>query len=132
MPTGFTPRNFTDTTGRCDPSQDGRGEEHQGVNVSQDVNVNEDVNLNKQDVNVNEDESLKSRQDLKVRPDIGDGNGTEDDQRTQGIGGRNTSGTKRGGRERTEDRDVQTQWKMRTRNGTRTARKATGRPTCTQ
>ena len=56
MPTGFTPRNFTDTTGRCDPSQDDRGEEHQGVNV-------------KQDVNVNEDENLKSRQDLKVRPD---------------------------------------------------------------
>ena len=69
MPTGFTPRNFTDTTGRCDPSQDGRGEEHQGVNVRQNVNVNEDVNLNKQDVNVNEDENLKSRQDLKVRPD---------------------------------------------------------------
>ena len=69
MPTGFTPRNFTDTTGRCDPSQDGRGEEHQGVNVKQDVNVNEDVNLNEQDVNVNEDEILKSRQDLKERPD---------------------------------------------------------------
>ena len=69
MPTGFTPRNFTDTTGRCDPSQDGRGEEHQGVNVRQNANVNEDVNLNKQDVSVNEDESLKSRQDLKVRPD---------------------------------------------------------------
>ena len=52
-----------------DPSQDGRGEEHQGVNVRQNANVNEDVNLNKQDVSVNEDESLKSRQDLKVRPD---------------------------------------------------------------
>ena len=71
MPTGFTPRNLTDTTGRCDPSQDGRGEEHQGVNVSQDVN--EDVNLNEQDVNVNEDENLKSRQDLKVKPDIRQG-----------------------------------------------------------
>ena len=81
------------------------------MNVKQDVNVNEDVNLNEQDVNVNEDENLKSRQDLKVRPDIGDGNGTEDDHRTRGIGGRNTSGTKRGGRERTEDRDVQTEWR---------------------
>ena len=58
MPTGFTPRNFTDTTGRCDPSQDDRGEEHQGVNVKQDVNVNEDVNLNEQDVNEDEDENL--------------------------------------------------------------------------
>ena len=28
---------------------------------------------------------------------IGDGNGTEDDHRTQGIGDGNTSGTKRGG-----------------------------------
>ena len=69
MPTGFTPRNFTDTTGRCDPSQDERGEEHQGVNLKQGVNVNEDVNLNEQDMNVNEDVNLKSRQDLKVRPD---------------------------------------------------------------
>ena len=41
-------------------------------------------------------------------------------------------GTKRGGGKRTEDRNVQTEWKTRTRNDTRTARKATGRPTGTQ
>ena len=45
MSTGFTPRDFTDTTGRCDQSQDDRGEEHQDVNVNKDVNVNERQDL---------------------------------------------------------------------------------------
>ena len=33
----------------------------------------------------------------RVSCNIGDGNGTEDDHRTQGIGDRKASGTKRGG-----------------------------------
>ena len=33
----------------------------------------------------------------RVRPDIGNGDGTEDDHRTQGIDDREPSGTKRGG-----------------------------------
>ena len=50
----------------------------------------------------------ESRQDLKVRHDIGDGNGTENDHRTQGIGEENTSGTKRGGRDENGGPRVQT------------------------
>ena len=41
MFTGFTPSDFTDTTGRCDQSQDDRGEEHQDVNLNEDANVKE-------------------------------------------------------------------------------------------
>ena len=33
--TGFTPRDFTDTTEEVWPSQDDRGEEHQDLNMNE-------------------------------------------------------------------------------------------------